>query len=354
MRLFKLFPYKEWRVGQREIAERIYNSSLKGEITFVEYPTGAGKTIAVLIGVLEASLEENKVVLYLARTKNQAQAPFRELRRLIRKGANLRISVFRNKKEMCALKNVEHLGYEEFLNQCRFLRESGFCKYYREAIDLELSKADFIITHSTSPIDFIELSKRAGLCPYEVARTLAKRANVIIGTYRYLFDECTRENFLGPLGLDIGDLIVIIDEAHNLPNSLSELYSYSISEVSVQRALREIREYFKGPELGVLNKMLASTRAFIKRVKRGKLSQGESLISAEEFIAHVTKPHGVDELMSKLLIAKYLKEGSMKSYAFNVYLFIDSVYRGSDSHVLYMKLEDGIVQLYNKLSLIHI
>jgi len=348
MRLFESFPYREWRIGQKEIAEKIYESTQRGNIVLVEYPTGAGKTIAVLIGALEAALENDKTILYLARTKNQAQAPFRELRRLIRRGANLRVSVFRNKKEMCALKNIEHLGYEEFLNQCRFLREGGFCEYYKRTMDMELSKADFIISHSTSPLDFIEMSKRAGLCPYEVARALAKRANVIIGTYRYLFDERTRENFLGPLGLSVKDLIVIIDEAHNLPNSLSDMYSYSISEVAVQRAMREIRGYFKGYELETLGRMITSLRMFIKRVKRSRLNQGERLLSTEEFIAHVAKPAEAEKLIGRLLVAKYLREGSMKSYAFNVYLFINSVYKGGESHVLYMNLEDGVAQLHNK------
>jgi len=348
MKLFKLFPYKEWRAGQREIAERIHESTRQRGVILVEYPTGAGKTIAVLLGALETALESGKVILYLARTKNQAQAPFRELRRLIRRGANLRMSVFRNKKEMCALKNVEYLGYEEFLNQCRFLRESGLCKYYENAMKIGLSKADFIISHSTSPLDFIGMSKRAKLCPYEVARTLAKRANVIIGTYRYLFDECTRENFLGPLGLSIDDLIVIIDEAHNLPNSLSDMYSYSTTEVAVKRAMREVRAYFKGHELEVLGKMINSFRTFITKMKRSKLSKGELLLSTEEFIVYVFKPSEADELMRKLLVAKYLREGVMKSYAFNLYLFIESVYKGGGSHVLYMKLEDGVAQFHNK------
>lgn len=344
MRLFEAFPYAEWRAGQREIARAVYEAVSEGRIELVEYPTGAGKTVAVLIGALEAALEAGRVVLYLARTKSQAQAPFRELRRLIRRGVRIRLSFFRNKREMCALRGAELLEYEEFLSQCKFLRERGLCRYYERALRVSPRAAELLMAHSPTPLDFIESCKRAGLCPYEVARALARRADVIIGTYRYLFDDKTRESFLPPLGLELSDVVVVIDEAHNLPGGLSEIYSASVSEATVRAARREVREYLRGPELEALARMLASLQAYMRRAKRAR----SPVLSPHDFVAHVAVPPEAEELVNKVLVAKYLREGTMRSYVLRVYSLIKSVYGRREGYVLYAEREDGSVRLCHR------
>lgn len=345
--LFRAFPYEEWRVGQREIAERIFSNSLVGKTTLVEYPTGAGKTIAVLVGSLEAAKRLDKRVLYLARTKNEAQAPFREVRRLIRRGASIRMSFFRSKKEMCALRNIEKLDYEEFLNQCKFLRDNNLCVYYKNALELDYNKAHFIITHASNPLEFIEMCKLIKVCPYEVARILAKEADIIIGTYSYLFDHKTRENFLNPLGLSLNDLIVIIDEAHNLPNTLIDMYTLSVTEGLVKAAQKEVKEYFSGSDLIALGNMIKGFLAYFRDIKKVlmKDEKYEIVLPVDEFLAYVSKPDNLDELVGKLIAHKYAREGIIKSYLLSLSAFVNKVYEHKDGYVLYADYKEGILKL---------
>ena len=77
-----LFPYKRWRKGQLELAKEAYKISKKGGILLVNYPTGSGKTAAVLTGTLSAALENNLRIFYLVKTKNQLVSPLNELRKI--------------------------------------------------------------------------------------------------------------------------------------------------------------------------------------------------------------------------------------------------------------------------------
>ncbi len=78
-----------------------------------------------------AYAEESGVkVLFLIRTKNEAQAPIRELRRLRDKGVDVDFTIIRNRPDMCCMVSTRKLPYEEFLEECRLLRSSGECPYY--------------------------------------------------------------------------------------------------------------------------------------------------------------------------------------------------------------------------------
>ena len=92
---------------------------------------------------------------------------------------------------------------------------------------------------------FVNLSKGCKFCPYEMAGLKAKDADVIICDYNYLFNAGIRESFLGRIERGIEECIVIVDEAHNLPDRIRMSYSYSLTTEMIKLAIKELTDEIK-------------------------------------------------------------------------------------------------------------
>ncbi len=235
-------PYNRWRKGQREIAEAVYDAVKEGRILLLGYPTGAGKTIAALIGTYMAKSNKHKI-FFLARTKNQVQAPLREVTMLKKKGVHVPTVVLQNKRDMCPLAIAERLSYEEFLKYCDSLVKLGMCEYF---LNLKRREGALEIEYDPEPSKFVKRFSKMGLCPYEVAKILASKAELVIGSYIYIFSSEIRYRLQSSTGLKLEDLVLIIDEAHNLPEIVADMQSIKLYKHQVKLAQREVRKYLSG------------------------------------------------------------------------------------------------------------
>ncbi len=77
----------------------------------------------------------------------------------------------------------------------------------------------------SSDIDTNEYSSESA-CPYFLSRALAKRADLIFCPYNYVLDPSIRNS----MEIDVQDAIVILDEAHNVEDTLRNLGSYAFKE----------------------------------------------------------------------------------------------------------------------------
>ncbi len=297
----KYFPYSVWRRYQREIAEVVYSGVVEGKVILIGAPTGLGKTAAVLAGVLAAIEDMSRgKVFFLVKTKNEAQAPFREIKALFRRGIPELVAVFRNKREMCSLEYARKLSYEEFLEECRYLTEHGLCEYAKNVKNLGVDEVEELILQARSPNHFIQLLKKRGYCPYEVCRVIASRAKVIIGSYHYVFSSAVRYAFFNSVPLKLGDLVLVIDEAHNLPQSIMDIETASLSEVTLRLAEKEVKRYLVNPD-----------------EKRRALF---ALKAIEKIFRDVKKRFGVDELEGKL---KLLERSFIDAAFEGIYYLMD-------------------------------
>ena len=64
----------------------------------------------------------------------------------------------------------------------------------------------------------IENGQKTQTCPWKAARNAAKESQVIVCDYNHLFIEGVRNASLKAMGLRLDDLVVVVDEAHNLPD----------------------------------------------------------------------------------------------------------------------------------------
>jgi len=57
-------------------------------------------------------------------------------------------------------------------------------------------------------------------CPWKAAREAVSSTDVFVGDYNHLFVDAVREASLKAMELDLANIIVIVDEAHNLPDRI--------------------------------------------------------------------------------------------------------------------------------------
>ncbi|RLF68031.1 MAG: hypothetical protein DRN57_04890 [Thermoplasmata archaeon] len=81
---------------------------------------------------------------------------------------------------------------------------------------------------------------RIGICPYEVTKALLPEAVLVTAPYIYFLAPFIRRRLLEWMGCSLEDLIVVVDEAHNLASFARELSSISISTGTVRLALAEV------------------------------------------------------------------------------------------------------------------
>lgn len=91
--------------------------------------------------------------------------------------------------------------------------------------------------------DLVQLGYEKKVCPYYATREIANTGWAEITTlpYQLLLQSEARE----ALGLDLKNSIVIIDEAHNLIDTISSIHSLSITGSTTSRALQGLLRYHK-------------------------------------------------------------------------------------------------------------
>lgn len=115
--------------------------------------------------------------------------------------------------------------------------------------------------------DLVKVSKSEKGCPYYSSRLAAKDAHVIMIPYQMLLHKRTRVQS----GLDLANSIVIIDEAHNLVDSLTSVYSAEITLAQLQAARDQLNAYktkylnrFSSKNLLKINQLLFVTKQLVK------------------------------------------------------------------------------------------
>lgn len=202
MLYLKYFPYNP-RPFQDELMDRIFMSN----IMLCEAPTGSGKSVASLCSFLADKREEEKIVV-LTRTKSQADIYLGEIKKISEKIKKTISAVHLvSKQEICPKLKYSDITYEEFNQLCRVSE----CEY-RDRND----------------------------CPYIKLQKKLPRAEVIVASYNYLLYPPLRDYFLDRAETTLENLMVIVDEAHNLLNL--DILGRKIKEKTVKLAEKELKE----------------------------------------------------------------------------------------------------------------
>jgi len=120
--------------------------------------------------------------------------------------------------------------------------EAG-CRFYRKLLQGSNSLVEQWSSDILTAEEFAEQVEDAGLCPYELNKLMLKEAKVVIVPYVYFFEEFIRKFMLGRMDTSLDKVIVIVDEAHNLPDWARSAASESLTIETINRAVVESNKY---------------------------------------------------------------------------------------------------------------
>ena len=221
------FPHREPRPGQEEIIEAVDRSLEQGDHLLVQAPTGIGKTAAALYPVLRYSLEHDKRVFVLtAKTLQQEMAI--QVLSLLNGEETFHSLQLRAKAKMCA--NDQLICHEEY---CPYAREY-YSKLHTSGVIDQLWQSFSTLL----PKQIFESARDSEVCPFEISLELGRQGQATVCDYNYGFDpyvaltEFREEN-------DLRDVILVIDEIHNLVDRGRGYYSPTLPT----RQARVAREF---------------------------------------------------------------------------------------------------------------
>ncbi|KAH9398647.1 DEAD H (Asp-Glu-Ala-Asp His) box helicase 11 [Tyrophagus putrescentiae] len=116
--------------------------------------------------------------------------------------------------------------------------------------------------------DIVTKAKQLKACPYYASRSTLTEAEIVIMPYNILLHKGTRDSF----GIHLKDSVIIIDEAHNLLETLANVYSIEIRQRHLEMLQTLLTKYMTKyySRFNPLNLMYLKQLIFI--VKRLQLS----------------------------------------------------------------------------------
>ncbi|MHA1506925.1 MAG: ATP-dependent DNA helicase [Candidatus Asgardarchaeia archaeon] len=246
----RYFPYKSFRKGQKEMIKSIVDALSDGKHVVIEAPNGIGKTVSVLLSTIPFIMENEMRLIYLSRTHAQITRVIDEMIKIHKKGAEFSAVEFRAKREVCLnpLISGKRVSARDAIEICSLLKKDGRCEFfnrfkYLHSYNLLKEKANELMEKPLRTKDVISFCNEIGICPYELNRLMGKEAKIISAPYIYLVDPKIRGIFLKSLELELQDVILVFDEAHNLPDIAREAISNTLSITTIERGINEARNY---------------------------------------------------------------------------------------------------------------
>ncbi len=240
------FPYPI-REEQARMAKDIEESLKSGLHVVIEAPTGFGKTITTLYSVHRFASKRGFRIIYLVRTNSQEQKVMEEAHKL-----GIRAVSIMGRTHLCPLvrENPEyaHANPEELALLCRKLREEvrkgnkDACIYYSNFLNDPSAIHDYIMEAHTAE-EIYSRAVEVGVCPYMSLRDSLKSAELVAVPYIYYLMPILRNDLLQRMNTTLSETILVVDEAHNFPNFAREMYSFELSEWTIQRAEKECLEH---------------------------------------------------------------------------------------------------------------
>ena len=239
------------RTYQKSAIDFIIKTLGKGQDAILQAPTGSGKTLMMLIsGIIYAKNNEKKV-LYLTRTNSQQKNIRKEILN-IQKFFGIKAVIMQGRTNMCPMymemEKERDFTPESLSRMCSSLKRKkvehvdGGCPYFNDEIK-NPQNVNFILDNAPSPEDlFIDFTKR-GICPYESVKYAMKDAELVVMPYAYFISPDMASTVMYNWRVSREDIVILIDEAHNLPDIARNVFSMQITWNSIGLCEKEAVEY---------------------------------------------------------------------------------------------------------------
>ena len=243
-----LFPFASPLEPQKAVMKSVLEALTLCKHSVLESPTGTGKTAAVLCAAIAwqrhrmAKAGAAPQIMYATRTHAQVRQAMQELRRTPYQPI---VAVLGSREAgFCVNSQVLQADDDGQIRQaCRQARSQKTCQFHVGLESRELPLLATEMLRGPEPWDIEDAARFAtstNSCPYYLAHSLARHAEIVFCPYSYVLDPSVRQ----ASGLSCADLtgrIVILDEAHNVENVCRDAGSAELSLDQLQSALSAVK-----------------------------------------------------------------------------------------------------------------
>ena len=246
-----LFPY-EPRGEQTQLIEFIKDAVTGRKHAVIESGTGTGKTICSLVGTLSDQPYHGFKIVYLTRTKSQQKQVMSEIRAINKIKPIFCVAIQGRTSTTCPMMRddpeLSSGSPDELSKWCseykRKKGKEGSCPYYDELDRIDVDR--FIMEMRKTlpePEEFQKRCEEKGVCPYEMSKIAIPFADVVCSPYSFMLTPYARLAFMDWLNVTYDSLVIIADEAHNIPDYLREVVTTEYSLRALDLAEREAKEW---------------------------------------------------------------------------------------------------------------
>ncbi|KAK1925113.1 helicase C-terminal domain-containing protein [Papiliotrema laurentii] len=230
-----------------------------------------------------------------------------------------------SRKQLCINDKVRALakgGNDERMNEaCLDMQKSGKtrCEFLPKKEDeaAMLDARDAVLATVKDIEDIVTMGKKTCVCPYYATRRAVKQSQLVTLPYNLLLQKNARE----ALEISLKDQIVVIDEAHNLIDTLLSIYSTTLTSIHISSAISQLMQYlqrFKNrlkpvhalwirQALSVLQGFARLCEEAIEDVSTGKVGKAD-ISNANALMGKIGR--GSDQV-NLVELVKYLKDSKL-------------------------------------------
>ena len=209
------FPFDKYRLGQKDMINFIDKQISLTSTGYIEAPTGIGKTVSILYPAMKKlKYNDTNYILYLTNKNSIKKVAMETLSLFEKQKSKIKSIQFTSKENICPNVNKQKCNPDD----CYFAR------YYYDKLNDAIK--DALEETNLFSEDFIKnFTMKKDMCPYQFQHDLSKYCDVLICDYNYVFDI---NDFIAYTEIDASKSILCIDESHNLPTRVKDMYSIQI------------------------------------------------------------------------------------------------------------------------------
>lgn len=261
------FPSYEYRSQQVEMLRAVTQALSQHRHLLVEAGTGTGKSMAYLIPAAIWAVQNNRRVVISTNTINLQDQLINkdipDLRKAL--GINVQAAVIKGRGNYLCPRRLEGLRRHgpETVEEMRVLAKvlvwlQGSQTGDRGELNLN-GPTERMVWNKLSAEDELCstdncVRRMDGICPFHQAHQAAESAHILVVNHALLLADVATGNRVLP-EYDY----LIIDEAHHLEDATTNALSFHMTQVDVERALRELG----GPTSGLLGWALSATQPIL-------------------------------------------------------------------------------------------
>jgi len=326
----EFFPYSSVRPYQDLFINTVFEALKNRRHVLIEGSNGLGKTVSALSACLPFAKEHDLQVLYVAKTHRQHERVIEELNAIAKRQDVSGLSV-RGRTDMCFHPFIVRHAPDatSAMEICELLKTRQQCPYYENIEKKEERFSDLrqhIVSRPYKASEVQEVCRAEGFCPYELVKKALTEVDVVALSYMYVFDPSVRGAFLKHLDRPLDEVILVVDEAHNLPDTAVEIASDSLTVFAMRQAQLEAERFRRRDMADFAEKLRALTERMATQVEKESYVPPASLLDSLRKTADINDHQAFFEELHEtgsLIKQQLLTEGKYpRSYVHRVGEFL--------------------------------